>query len=256
LDKVVDIEEGFPESPGRISYFYGHQQPLDNLKLYKKCMSRIAFAVNSRLASMDDPLKSGAIVIAPSGTDELLEEIKNAFNISIIVVIGNERLHSTIAKKIAGVTVLKAPLSGGYVELDSSFRKAHIQQLFRAYFNGNRGEFTPFSMVIPFDDLQLRRLGESVLAPSSALPLGATRKVTETRTSRVEPSKAVLLYSILGCSYATGDDEDHLTDANCAGFVHVTGVDEQRRHITVLSPCPGKLPSTFLILGSIKWIES
>lgn len=256
LERVVDIEEGFPEAPGRISYFFGHQQPADNVKLYRKIMARMAFAVNSRLASIDDPGKAGAIVIAPSGTDELLEALKEVFNISVILVIGNERLHSTIAKRISDVTVLKAPLSGGYVQLDAAFRRAQTQQLFRAYFNGTRSEFTPFSMVLSFDDLQVRRLGENVLAPSSALPLGATRKVTETRSSRVDPSKALLLYSILGCSYAAGDDEDQLTDANCAGFVYVTAVDEQRRHITVLSPCPGKLPSTFLILGSIKWIES
>lgn len=256
LEEVVDIENGFPETPGRISYFYGHQASTENSKLYRKLVGRLAFAANARLASMEDPFKSGALMIAPTEINEHLQEIKELFKVSVILVIGNERLHSTIAKNHPDVSVLKAPLSGGVVQLDSTFRRSLSQKQFRAYFYGPRHEFTPFSVVLHFDDVHIRRLGESAVAPSSALPLGATRKVSETRTSKVEPTKGLLLYSIMGCSYATGGDEDQLSDANCAGFVYVTAVDESKKQMTVLSPCPGKLPSSYLILGSIKWIEN
>lgn len=256
LEEVVDIEDGFPESPGRISYFYGHQSSTENAKLYRKLAGRLAFAVNSRLTSMEDQMKSGALIIAPAEVNEHLQEIKELFKVSVILVIGNERLHSTIAKNHPDVSVLKAPLSGGVVQLDSNFRRNLCQKQFKAYFYGPRHEFTPFSLVLQFDDIHIRRLGESAVAPSSALPLGATRKVSETRTSKVEPTKGLLLYSILACSYATSDDEDQLSDANCAGFVYVTAVDETKKQMTVLSPCPGKLPSSYLILGSIKWIEN
>ena len=57
------------------------------------------------------------------------------------------------------------------------------------------------------------------IAPSSALPLGATRKVDETRTSKMEPTTGLLLYSVLAVSWAT--EEARLIDSNIAGYVYV-----------------------------------
>lgn len=255
VDRVAGIEEGFPEA-GRISYFYGHQAPAGNPKMYVKLMKRLAFAVSSRLAAMDDQQqKAGAIIVAPAEAGEYLGDIKELFQVSMILVIGNERLHSTIAKTAPGLTVLKVPLSGGFVPLDAGHRRMATQQLFKSYFYGPRAEYTPFTLVLAWDKVHLRRLGEEALAPSSALPLGATRKVSETRTSKVEPSKGLLLYSILACSYAASEEGETLSDANCAGYVYVTAVDEAKKQMTVLSPCPGRLPGPYLIVGGLKWIE-
>lgn len=46
-----------------------------------------------------------------------------------------------------------------------------------------------------------------------------------------------------------------LLNSNTAGFVYVTEVDMDKRRLAVLSPCPGSLPSRFLIAGTIKWQE-
>jgi len=35
-----------------------------------------------------------------------------------------------------------------------------------------------------------------------------------------------------------------------------TGIDAQRRKYTVLSPSPGRLPSTVALAGSIEWVDS
>lgn len=256
IDRVMDPEEGcsFGDA-GRCSYFYGHQLPSDNPKMYSKLMERLAFAVNSRLAASEDSNKSGAIIIAPASITEHLGTIREAFRASLIIVIGNERLHSTIVKAEPTCTVLKVPLSGGYVQLDSSYRRSLAQHQFKAYFYGPRQEYTPFSQVLPFEDLQLRRLGEEALAPSSALPIGATRKVSETRTSRVDPGKSLLLYSILAVPNAQSEEDDQLSNSNIAGYLYVTAVDETKKQVTLLSPCPGKLPSPFLLVSSIKWLE-
>lgn len=40
------------------------------------------------------------------------------------------------------------------------------------------------------------------------------------------------------------------------GFVVITGVDALKRKYTVLSPSPGKLPSTIAIAGQIEWVDS
>ncbi|TFJ82511.1 hypothetical protein NSK_006189 [Nannochloropsis salina CCMP1776] len=55
------------------------------------------------------------------------------------------------------------------------------------------------------------------------------------------------------------DGEETLDPAlalsNVAGFVHVTGVDVDRKKIRALAPCPGTLPSRYLVVGSLVWIE-
>ncbi|KAK8854866.1 hypothetical protein IAR55_003605 [Kwoniella newhampshirensis] len=40
------------------------------------------------------------------------------------------------------------------------------------------------------------------------------------------------------------------------GFIVITGIDPQKKKYTVLSPSPGKLPSTVAIAGSIEWVDS
>jgi polyribonucleotide 5'-hydroxyl-kinase len=44
-------------------------------------------------------------------------------------------------------------------------------------------------------------------------------------------------------------------NSNIAGFVYVVKLEPELNTVTVLSPCPGKLPSTTFLLGSIKWVE-
>ncbi|CAM9553971.1 unnamed protein product, partial [Choristocarpus tenellus] len=46
-----------------------------------------------------------------------------------------------------------------------------------------------------------------------------------------------------------------LLQSNTAGFLYVTEVDVEQRRLAVLSPCPGALPSRFLLVGTVKWIE-
>jgi polyribonucleotide 5'-hydroxyl-kinase len=256
IDKTVDIEDGFPE--GQVcSYYFGHRNASDNSKMYQKLLGRLAFAVNGRLASMNDERKSGAIIVAPSEVEPFLSSIQDLFQVNVIFVIGSERLHSTIVKSFGNVSmdlsVLKLSLSGGFVKLDSAFRKAEFQRQVRSYFYGRRDEYTPFSNTRSYDSIKMYRLGEDALAPSSALPLGASRKVSETRTVKVEPTQAIILYSILAISWAS--NEDQLSDVNCAGYIYVTMADDDKKTFTYLCPSPGDLPSSYLIIGDVKWIE-
>lgn len=50
-------------------------------------------------------------------------------------------------------------------------------------------------------------------------------------------------------------DTQELLNSNTAGFVYVTEVDMEKRRLAVLSPCPGSLPSRFLLAGTVKWQE-
>lgn len=271
LDKPVDVtgeplmSEGTP-----IIYFNGnaswHDPQGQPSKLFRRLATRLAFAVNGKLASLEENDKSGAIICMPPDSEELVAEVRDLFKVNLVLVVGNERLYITVNKALTGsgenesnsdrqktTTVLKLPKSGGVVAKDTAWRKLHQQSCFQRYFYGNKKEYSPFSLVLSFDDVDIRRLGEDMLAPKSALPLGATRRLDESQAQKVEPTAATLLYSILAVSWAP--TETQIADCNVAGFVYVTGVDEAKRQLTILTICPGKLPSRFLLLGNLKWIE-
>ncbi len=52
-----------------------------------------------------------------------------------------------------------------------------------------------------------------------------------------------------------GEVPQSLLQCNVAGFVSIVQVDPERGTMTLLCPCPGALPSSYLLVGSIKWME-
>lgn len=46
-----------------------------------------------------------------------------------------------------------------------------------------------------------------------------------------------------------------LIKTNIAGYIVVVQINIEGNLMTILSPCPGVLPSKYLLVGSIKWIE-
>lgn len=171
MGRLIDVEEGVGGDGGGggqpIAYFYGSLMPADNARLYRRMLGRLAFAANGRLAAMDDPQKSGAIICCPAEMNEdLMREVQELFKASLILVVGNERLHSTLGKTMQqhqpSCTVLKLPKSGGVVSKDAAWRRAQLQSHFHRYFYGAKGEYSPFSTTLGFDEVQIRRLGEGI----------------------------------------------------------------------------------------------
>lgn len=56
-------------------------------------------------------------------------------------------------------------------------------------------------------------------------------------------------------STTTTDSLQGLLASNVAGFLSIVQLDTDNDRMTVLSPSPGALPSNFLLVGSIKWVE-
>jgi polyribonucleotide 5'-hydroxyl-kinase len=46
-----------------------------------------------------------------------------------------------------------------------------------------------------------------------------------------------------------------LSQCNVAGFLWIVQLDTEADSLTVLSPCPGVLPSKHVVVGSLKWVE-
>jgi polyribonucleotide 5'-hydroxyl-kinase len=53
----------------------------------------------------------------------------------------------------------------------------------------------------------------------------------------------------------TGDVTISTALTNVDGFVYVSDVDEVKSRITLLNPCPGRLNCSFLLVGTVKWVE-
>jgi polyribonucleotide 5'-hydroxyl-kinase len=261
-DRIYEITDfrgclfdGSSVSPS--TFFFGHLEIKENMKLFKKQVQFLSNLVRQRNQRFPQPIN----IISPVDLDgDDIFELIEAFNLTAITVVGNERLYNTLLKKQATaqaspIQIIKAPKSSGYVPRDSSYRRLEQQRQFQGYFYGSHNEYTPFASTVNFSDVIVFRVSEgTTVAPTSALPLGATRKVDETRLARLsEISSSQLLFSIMAVSSAK--EEARVADSSAAGFVYVTAVDESKGTLTLLSPCPGELYSKFLLLGSIKWIE-
>lgn len=283
-DRPLNVDESWHSLPRSqlISFFYGSTVISDNPKVYRRLCERLGSVVKDRCAfanasvvyiiSPTEMSNESAATMTPA-TLNLLSDLKTFFEVDVVVVIGNERLHVTVNKHLSEMerppVVLKIPKSGGVVSKDASFRRALQSRQFRSFFYGPNQEFHPFSLTLQASNVTIYRVGDTTaLAPTSALPLGATRKIDTSKLTKVsELSAAQLLYSILGIvaqeAVVAGSDgsekiSDAFEDASCAsmaGFVHVIDVDESAQTLTVLSPCPGAFPSKFLLLSSLKWIE-
>jgi len=177
------------------------------------------------------------------------------------------------------LSVIKIPKSGGVVELDHSYReRVHNYQL-RTYMYGQiieappgissatlGGEtmtdlvLSPSSMVISFDDLTIYRIGEESMAPSSALPIGGTRILSEMQPIIIDPSQtgSGLLNAVLALLAPLNRDEaerydEEILDLNVTGFIVITSLDILNRKMTILAPNQGSFMGRTAVVGSSEW---
>lgn len=72
----------------------------------------------------------------------------------------------------AEVSVVRLHSSGGVVARSPAVRKTARTQRVRDYFYGVRGDLSPHSQTVAFEELRVFRIGGGPRAPTSALPLG------------------------------------------------------------------------------------
>jgi polyribonucleotide 5'-hydroxyl-kinase len=238
-------------------FYYGHTSQTVAGELYNKMLDRLAVSIQRRVEKNTDSRNAGAVItMAPwiEGTaTTTIYKVASTFKVDIVLVIGAERLYADLKSdnKFA-CTISKVNKSGGAVSRDKSLRAQLRTRSIREYFYGSTAELYPHQRVVAFKDIQIYQLGVSTPAPESALTIGAKRLLDPNALNKVYPSLD-LLHVILGVSYAT--DEKQLLDTNISGFVYVSSLDMNKKTMTLLAPAPGPLPSIFLLMGSIKWID-
>lgn len=166
------------------------------------------------------------------------------------------------------------------MELDHAYRERVCQYQIHAYMYGHNiqpppgvtsallaGEpvadliLSPSATTVGFNELAIYRIGGE-MAPSSALPIGGTRMVSEMQPVQVDPSQtgSGLLNSVLAVLAPPNPDEgerydEEILDLPVYGFLVVTGVDIRQKRFTILSPNQGSFTGRNTVAGSFEMQE-
>ncbi|KAG6832055.1 Cleavage polyadenylation factor subunit clp1 [Tricholoma furcatifolium] len=273
-------------------YWYGHGDTRRNPLLMERLIYNLGKNVEDKFEYDPEARVSGLIVDTPSsfgaGTGpsdhrhKLIQACVEAFKINVILVVGHEKLNVEMQRAYGSqLTVVKVPKSGGVVDLDHSYReRVHKYQL-HTYMYGQiipppagvssdsstaGGEaptelaLAPSSTAISFDDMKIFRVGAETMAPSSALPIGAARVVSEMQPVPVDPSQpgSGLLNAVVGL-LAPPDQEDSehkdedILDHTISGCLIITHLDIPHRKMTILAPNQGSVVGRTVIVGSFEW---
>ncbi|KDP45471.1 hypothetical protein JCGZ_09720 [Jatropha curcas] len=255
IDPVEGISLDMP-----LVYFYGHTTPSQNVDLYKALVKELAQILERQFTGNAESRAAGMVIntmgwIEGVGYELILQAI-DTFNANVVLVLGQEKLFSMlrdVLKNKPNVDVVKLQKSGGVVSRTSKVRQKARSYRIREYFYGIANELSPHSNIANFNDLFVYRIGGGPQAPRSALPIGADPVANPLRVTAVNIDRD-LLHVVLAVSYAK--EPDQIVSSNVAGFIYVTDIDLQRRKITYLTPTAGELPSKYLIMGTLTWLET
>ncbi|CAK5277587.1 unnamed protein product [Mycena citricolor] len=295
-----------------LAYWYGHPEIKRNPLLMERIIRNLGQAIEDRYqVDAEGKCRTAGLVVdtpssfapGPGNNDsrqKLISSCVEAFKINVILVVGHEKLNVELQRAYGNrITVVKIPKSGGVVELDHLYRqRVHMYQL-HTYMYGQKlplpagitsaslgGEtvsdliLSPSSTIINFDDLSIFRIGAETMAPSSALPIGAARTVSETQSVPIDPASpgSGLLNAVLAIVAPLSTDEserydEELLDQPISGYLVMsvsdfgdprfyradsatsTNVDIPQRKLTVLSPNHGSITGRTAITGSFEWQE-
>ncbi|KAI9883504.1 MAG: hypothetical protein M1823_004721 [Watsoniomyces obsoletus] len=288
---IMDVEVGWGSSPMSgpsqipvklpLVYFYGRGIPDGGggdagggggAMYYQPLISRLALAVSSKLNEDEEAKVAGCIVDTPGSIITLggkqgyehIQHIVSEFSINVILVLGNERLYSDMARRFEGssastdeaIKVVKLARSGGCVDREEEYMKQLRQVQIREYFFGDiKRTLSPHMQQLEFDSVVIFKIHEESELLASLKPGGhEDEEIEETPIfDLVEPS-LLMQNCILAMVYAQPDDShENIRDASVMGFLYVAEVDESKKKLKVLSPTAGRLPNRPLIWGS--WPE-
>ncbi|KAF8660609.1 hypothetical protein AX16_001588 [Volvariella volvacea WC 439] len=277
-----------------IVQWYGHAETKRNSLLMERLIRNLGNYIEERWDNDTESSVGGLVVDTPSsfaatttGTtteqrQKLIKACVDAFKINVVLVIGHEKLNAEMQKNYGSMlTVVKIPKSGGVVELDHSYRhRVHHNQI-QAYFYGHNiqppagvtdfvlgGEtltdfsLSPYSMIVPFDEISVYRIGSATMAPSSALPVGARRLVSDLQPVLVDPAQpgSGLYNSVLALLAPPNSDEnerydEEILDLAVVGFLILMNLDVPNKKMTILAPNQISLTGRTVIVGSYEWQE-
>jgi polyribonucleotide 5'-hydroxyl-kinase len=159
-----------------LAYYYGLEQPEDNVKLFKSLLSRLAAASTNRL-SEDPDVKSSGMLIDTSAVNaskpnyDILSHIVNEFSVNIIISLGSERITGELLRRFTGqktslgedIAVIGLDKSGGVAERDRNFMQQTRESVIKEYFFGDaRRTLSPGTQNIGFEGVTVWKVAEGL----------------------------------------------------------------------------------------------
>lgn len=226
VSSLVDYKTGFNMS-SPTCFFFGSTE-IENMELYELQIDALIDSVEKR------NFVGLHMILAPELSVDMLNILIKKFKICETVIIGDERLFN------------KLNLLSNKLQIENSgyIHENTVAASINRYFNGFENEYKPCAFLVK-QPWQVVRIGEEFIAPESALPLGATRKVGKTGVNKTEP----VCNAVLAISEAATEAE--VPTSKVIGFA--VCLDEKKFRILCTQP---KLPkNAFLIQGSIRYID-
>ncbi|KAL9045176.1 MAG: hypothetical protein Q9214_001746 [Letrouitia sp. 1 TL-2023] len=281
FSSIIDVEDGWGSSPTNgpsqvpvklpLVYYYGLANPEQCTAVFKPIVKRLAVSVMSRLHEDPEAKSTGCLVDTPGiisqgkGNYEIIQHIVAEFEITVLVVLGSERLYSDMAKKFGQksgtnqtANVIKLDKSGGCVDRDEDYLRQLRQAQVREYFFGDaKSALSPHTQQVDFAYLAIYKITESLDMLNALLPGGEDDEdisAAKPLFEKVQPTPQ-MQNGILAIVHAeVNDSPDRIRDASVMGFVYVAEVDEKRKKVKVLAPLSGRLAQKAMIWGS--WPEN
>ncbi|MCJ1225041.1 Cleavage polyadenylation factor subunit clp1 [Toensbergia leucococca] len=279
FSSILDVEEGWGSSPTNgpsqvpvklpLVYYYGLANPEENTKVFKPIVTRLALSVRGRLQDDAEAKEAGCIIDTPGvisqgkGGYEVIQHIVSEFSISVLIILGSERLYSDMLRRFNGqktstdetISVIKLDKSGGCVDRDDGYQQHSRQAQVREYFFGDaKTALSPHTQQLDFSQLTIYKLAETSDLLASLLPGGEAEDTGPAPIfEKLQPS-SLMQNSILAIVHADPNDtQENIRDASVLGFVYIAEVDEKRKKVKVLAPLSGRLPNRAMVWGS--WPE-
>lgn len=248
-------------------------------ELWKVQVKALAAKINQRLQG-DALERASGLLVNTSGTmqgdaiDLLIYAIQT-LSISVVLVMGHDRLYSMLKSKLGKdtMTIIKLPRSGGVVTRESSFlRNSRLRSIKRYFYGGlveapnttkRVPELTPFLIQLPTDQITIYKF-TSISLSASLLPVAAAQMTEAVQLEEVtmqdgDAASSLQHHLLAVChpravlAYQQSGQARDLYLMSVAGFVSVERVVDDKIHL--LSPCAGSLPSSVLLMGDVTWME-
>jgi polyribonucleotide 5'-hydroxyl-kinase len=208
-----------PKSVHPLVLYHGSSSEI-HPDLFKGQVDRLAQSVQSRL-DHDEQARASGIIVNTNGWIqdegfELLTHTTDAFRISVLLVLGHDRLYSMMVShfkklqkensNIVIPKVLKLPRSGGVVSRTSDFIRQSRSRAVQKYFYGNLvpdyldasadketktespkriPQLTPFLLQIPLSDIRIYKVSSMALS-RSLLPVAQQQSTDAIQIAEVD----------------------------------------------------------------------
>lgn len=247
--QTVDVEEGLSLLQPLAFYFGDLSVNKDNINYYHHLCCQLYACLKANQENRSNFAPGGFIVNTMGWTQsfgyQALTHIASALQINTVICMNDQQLGVQLRGDLGGgCTVVDIARPDGVVVRHQSFRRQQRDLRLREFFCGVKTVLKPARCVVPFDKVQLFRIGAAQetwaheYLPAHLAPQG--------------PQDPGPQHQLCVAAVSHGGQPEELPHANAAGFVCIIAVDTAARELTLLAPCDDALPSPYLIVGSQK----